>query len=130
MAYRKVPPPVRDLETGCLIWQGALNPKGYPYHAVYRRFYEQAKGPIPPGMVIDHVWERGCRHKSCVEPEHLEAVTRVENIKRGYAARGLTDACGKGHPYTPENTLVKAKGRACRTCQREYRQNHYKKTSN
>jgi hypothetical protein len=124
---RMVPPPVRNHETGCLLWQGKLQPNGYPAGA-HRRAYAKAHGPIPPGMSIDHRYDLGCRFKHCIEPTHLEAVPLIENIRRSYAARGLVDACGKGHAYTSENTLTKKRGRQCRICQREYRRNHYRKS--
>lgn len=122
-----IPSPVRNPETGCLLYQGKLQPNGYPSGA-HRRAYVKAFGPIPEGLTIDHRWDLGCRYKHCIEPTHLEAVTRIENIRRSYAARGLANACTKGHEYTPENTLVKKNGRACKACQREHRRRHYEKT--
>jgi excisionase family DNA binding protein len=44
----------------------------------HRFAYEQARGPIPAGLTIDHL----CANKRCVRPEHLEAVTSVENVRR------------------------------------------------
>ena len=71
--------------TGCWIWAGDLNPGGYGklprFHLLYRYAYEIAKGPIPKGLVIDHV----CKIKSCINPTHLEAVTDYENVRRGFA---------------------------------------------
>jgi hypothetical protein len=130
MVYRKIPEPVRDEETGCLLWQGKVQPNGYPCRA-HRRAYIKAKGPVPPGMTIDHVWELGCRYKHCIEPTHLEAVPLVENIRRAQVHRTrkpLASTCRKGHEFTPENTLWrKKKGRTCRACQREYRRAHYER---
>ena len=75
---------------GCWLWQGALNHKGYgSFHArgksyyPHRWSYEYHKGPIPDGMVIDHL----CRVRHCVNPEHLEAVTLGENTIRGHIYR-------------------------------------------
>jgi HNH endonuclease len=45
----------------------------------HRAFYEMHRGPIPEGLVIDH----RCRNRACVNPEHLEPVTRGENMRRG-----------------------------------------------
>lgn len=45
----------------------------------HRWFYEQARGPIPPGYQLDHL----CRNRACVNPEHLEVVTRRTNARRG-----------------------------------------------
>lgn len=81
-----------DPETGCHIWQGATNNKGYgtkldpatgKLALVHRLAYEEVYGPIPEGLVIDHVKARRCRHKTCINPDHLEPVTVAENNRRG-----------------------------------------------
>ncbi len=77
--------------TGCWHWTGAKTDKGYGRfylngnkHA-HRISYELLIGPIPNGLVIDHL----CRNPSCVNPAHLEPVTHVENVKRGdHVAKG------------------------------------------
>jgi len=47
----------------------------------HRLAYERARGPIPDGLVIDHL----CRNRWCCNPDHLEAVTNEENILRGFS---------------------------------------------
>lgn len=42
----------------------------------HRVYYEQAKGPIPQGLQIDHL----CRMPACVNAEHLEAVTAAQKF--------------------------------------------------
>ena len=42
-----------------------------------------ANGPIPAGMVIDHL----CRNRNCVRPDHLEVVTPAQNTRRGVPAK-------------------------------------------
>jgi hypothetical protein len=75
--------------------------------------YELLVGPIPAGLVIDHL----CRVPSCMNPAHLEPVTNAENIRRGYAARGLLTHCSKGHELTPESTYARDRGyRRCKQC--------------
>lgn len=75
-------------------------------------------GPVPEGLVIDHVYARGCRRRDCVNPGHLEAVTNAENQRRGEPARRTH--CPRGHEYTPENTsYTSGTGRTCVICNRQ-----------
>ncbi len=53
-------------------------PNGKMVYA-HRHYFEQAFGPIPSDRQIDHL----CRVRPCVNPDHLEFVTQVENIRRG-----------------------------------------------
>lgn len=76
-------------ETGCWEWQRGIGPDGYGHAkrngvqgGAHRYYYEQAKGPIPDGLEIDHL----CRNRACVNPDHLEAVTRSVNASRARAA--------------------------------------------
>lgn len=75
-----------DPATGCWLWTGATNGSGYGMIGVgqrkkyvHRAAYELARGPIPDGLVIDHL----CRIPICCSPAHLEAVTNRENTLRG-----------------------------------------------
>lgn len=83
-------------------WRGALNtnygksPDGYgtfDHQQAHRWAYEHWVGPIPDGLIIDHV----CRVTNCVNPAHLEPVTYLENARRGIAARGPGMADPFGH---------------------------------
>lgn len=110
---------------GCWLWTGPthhgygqIGVKGKIYR-VHRYAYELEIGPIPDGMVIDHL----CRVRHCVNPAHLEPVTVRENTLRGVGPSALAATqthCWRGHEYTPENTYIHAsKGdRRCRTCKR------------
>lgn len=112
-------------ETNCTVWIGSTNNKGYGLISVngkaqlaHRVAYEAEFGPIPDGMVIDHL----CRVRNCVNPMHLEAVTVTENNRRGRSARTLQagDTCINGHLLTTSAEIyVKPTGvTECRECRR------------
>jgi hypothetical protein len=70
----------------CWLWIAATGRFGYGQFwsknkmvSVHRFSYELCKGKIPKGMVLDHL----CRVRHCVNPEHLEVVTGLENSRRG-----------------------------------------------
>lgn len=110
---------VTDTDTGCRLWTGQVNNWGYGVvsiggikYAAQRVFYELLVGPIPDGMVIDHT----CRVHECVNVEHMQVVTRGENIALG---RLRNTHCRNGHLYDDENTQYSAQGwRMCRVCVR------------
>ncbi len=54
--------------------------------SAHRFAYESLVGPVPAGLELDHL----CRVKGCVNPEHLEVVTRGENVRRAMEARPKT----------------------------------------
>lgn len=81
-------------ENGCMLWLGKPRKDGYAIFSLnrwpilaHRIAYELAYGPVPDGLQVDHVKSRGCRHRHCVAPAHLEAVTQRENIRRGNAGK-------------------------------------------
>lgn len=123
--------------TGCWLWTGAIDTNGYgiwldydleggprlarrrPANTVcHRVLYEMAYGPVPEGLQVDHI----CMNASCINPSHLEAVTRAENMRRRrLMARAIlgkelpekykTRKCQEGHTLPPRR-------RACPTCRR------------
>lgn len=116
----------------CWLWTGWLTDGGYgrwratraakslPAHRVA---YEIAHGPVPAGLVIDHL----CRVRRCVNPAHLEAVTFAENVRRGIsfsAINGRRRACPQGHEYDRRNGR-----RRCLACEtgskRQYVERHH-----
>jgi hypothetical protein len=107
-------------DNGCWLWTGAVQSRGYGsigLHGrsllVHRLAYEQAHGPVPFGMQVDHL----CRVKRCCNPAHLEAVTPKVNLARAAAA---VTHCPQGHAYDAANTYVKAGSRQCRACRNDY----------
>lgn len=120
-------------EHGCLVWPGATSQAGYAVVAVlqsdgsrrnrklHRLAYLHRVGPIPDGLVLDHVRARGCRSRACCNTAHLEAVTQRENVLRGdgMAARAAAKThCPAGHGYTNKNTYRYRGMRYCRACRR------------
>ena len=50
----------------------------------HRVAWELLHGPIPDGMVLDHDNQQfGCGNPLCVNPDHLQLVTRAVNKQRG-----------------------------------------------
>jgi hypothetical protein len=111
---------------GCWTWTTGTTPAGYATinvrgktFYVHRFMYELERGPIPPGLELDHL----CRNRACCNPLHLEAVSRSENIVRGIlpiqnTARRRT-RCPLGHALSGDNLYIKPKTgqRICRCCQ-------------
>lgn len=105
----------------CLMWTAATR-NGYGIFWDGRRMvkahrwsYELVHGPIPSGLVIDHL----CRNTSCVNPVHLEAVTDRENILRGVgpsAEHARKTTCKRGHPFDYLRKDPKRGRRQCRVC--------------
>jgi len=115
----------------CWTWKGNLWGRGYGRFGVggksqmaHRWLYIQVFGPLPKGKQLDHL----CRNRLCVNPAHLEPVTRKENILRGVcpsAVNARKTHCPQGHPLSGENLRSKSLPRGrdgvmrlCRTCQR------------
>lgn len=76
--------------TPCWVWQRSKNPNGYGNLRVdkklllaHRWSYERHVGPIPVGLELDHL----CRVRACVNPGHLEPVTRTQHARRALQVR-------------------------------------------
>lgn len=129
-----------DPATGCWLWIGYIMPNGYGLISVggraggmqlaHRVSYELHVGSIPEGMTLDHVKERGCLFRHCVNWQHLEPVTRGENVMRGsgFAPKNAAKThCPKGHPYSGDNLYFDDGYRKCRICSRERCRSYRKK---
>jgi hypothetical protein len=112
-----------DPNSGCWLWTGRVKNNGYATMGVktgaiwktmhaHRISYEIFAGPIPAGMDLDHK----CRVRCCVNPAHLEPVSRSENLRRSPLMNrmGQKIACPKGHFYSGTNNRG---GRICHKCQ-------------
>lgn len=83
-------------DAGCWLWQGRVDANGYgkaydptepPGRRVdwaHRVSYRAHVGEIPSGLHIDHL----CCTRQCINPAHLEAVTRGENMRRAVERSG------------------------------------------
>lgn len=118
----------------CWIWIAAKTSRGYGNftvggrsgrnHTAHRFAYELANGAVADGLDLDHL----CRVRACVNPTHLEPVTRRENLLRGetiVARNSAKTHCPHGHEYTPENTYVRDGSRNCRQCRRQRERAYY-----
>lgn len=109
----------------CWEWTGRKQTAGYGQTfvggrgvVVHRLAYEHLVGPIPDGLVLDHL----CRNRTCVNPAHLEPVSNKDNILRGVGPSAINARkthCRRGHEFTPENTYRRPSApqkRHCRIC--------------
>jgi hypothetical protein len=130
----------------CLIWLGPST-NGYGRvtggsrkgQRAHRAAWEIANGPIPEGMTIDHL----CRVRLCLNPDHMELVTREENARRAPRSRSprgaqersagpldVGDTCVRSHLIASEDELYRNPKNpsaltACRHCLRENARNRH-----
>lgn len=112
----------RGYGTKCWVWQGATDRDGYPHMQVrirpgvkrlrraQRVVHEEYLGPIPEGYEVDHL----CHVIQCLNPEHLEAVTPEENLRRRRIKTKTDTHCSNGHDAVHRNAYGH-----CKMCKRE-----------
>ena len=112
-------------DTHCWDWIGAKNWLQYgvlyvrgKFYFAHRLSYMLFKGYLPKDLVTDHL----CRNYSCVNPDHLEAVSQGINASRGTGFSAINKAkkyCPYGHLLAGDNLIkceISRGKRACRTC--------------
>lgn len=108
--------------TECLLWAARRNNGGYGQFKIngkrvlaHRWIYEQCLGKVQKGLDLDHL----CRVRHCVNPLHLEPVTRKENLNRSPIHKKAVGQNGKKNGKNnglnsrkyklPEGTSMKGK---------------------
>jgi hypothetical protein len=114
-----------EITPTCWVWTACLNSHGYGKFAIrtstaypaHRLAYETLIGKIPKDKQIDHL----CRNRKCVNPEHMEAVTVQENLKRGFGPAAINRRkliCKRSHPPSNWHVVRTTGSRECRLCRR------------
>jgi hypothetical protein len=110
----------------CWLWEGGARDGKGRYAGIYfngktrlghRLAWMMWRGNIPGELTVDHK----CRTTFCVNPHHLQLLTREANTvaDHGRGDRpGARTECAKGHSYDEENTYIepKTRWRQCVTC--------------
>jgi hypothetical protein len=122
---------IEPLPSGCWRWTGCISRAGYGRVRVggtkgklwqaHRAVYEHYRGPVADGLELDHL----CRNRWCVNPDHVEPVSHVINVRRGESRTMViqrSGTCIRGHDRSTE-TSYSRKGwvSRCRACRRELR---------
>ena len=119
-----------DAVTGCWNWTGAISAGKYGsifyegrMQKAHRVMWRLLRGEIAGGLDLDHL----CRNTACINPNHLEPVTRSENLRRSplMDRNSKRTHCKRGHEFTPENTRVRSSSghRTCIACMDMHRRN-------
>lgn len=106
----------------CWHWVGARDTNGYGVFnkgrilgRAHRVAFELLVGPIPEGIVLDHL----CRNTQCCNPDHLDPVTQTENMRRSHSPamrRYRADTCIRGHSLLEAYIRRDNGQRICRHC--------------
>lgn len=127
-----------DPETGCWVWVGPQDSRGYgvfyphlddglQHHLlVHRLAYELGIGELPFGYHVHHK----CQRKTCCNPSHLEPLNPNEHGRAEAVLRDIRTHCSYGHAFTAENTAWSKRGRRkCRECARLWKKKIHSETT-
>lgn len=124
----------------CIQWHKSLNDRGYGQEfyngkntKAHRAEWMRVNGSIPEGFVLDHICHNEaakagecaggwtCKHRACVNLEHLQLVSQSENVLSGMHSIDVKESCPKGHSYKDErNIMIRKSGkRECAECNRQ-----------
>ena len=119
-------------QSDCTRWSGShrksdgrpiIDPGPHPRYA-YRVLWEEAHGPLDPGVLLHHT----CENAWCINIDHLAPLTRAEHAlehgKGGDWGQADKTHCPAGHAYNETNTYryERKNGsveRQCKTCRAE-----------
>jgi hypothetical protein len=133
------------IDEDCMLWTGVKTPDGYGYIKqmdsrstqprksktifVHRLAYQNAFGDIPESMVVDHICHdpatcQGgitCKHRSCINPEHLKLSTHLENRVRSVMSSSVKGMCRNNlHEWSEDNVKTWKSGKkVCAACHKE-----------
>lgn len=116
-----------QVEGDCWVWQASKTKGGYGNFTLctngkkrwimaHRWAYLSMIADIPDGLDLDHL----CRNRACVNPYHLDPVTRKVNLKRGKRRTYARPThCPQQHPYSGRNVRLSPSGtQICVICAR------------
>lgn len=124
----------------CIKWHLYIHNNGYgqanikgtsgKHMNAHRWVWIQANGPISKNMVVDHIchteamakgeciggWQ--CKHRSCVNLDHLRLVTQQVNVIAGLHNIDNRTLCNNGHTFEGNIMIRKSGKRECAECNR------------
>lgn len=110
---------IRYKGTDCWGYAGKKDPSGYGHFAIsgsarpaHCMSYELSVGEVPDGYDVHHK----CDNPGCINPYHLEALTRAEHVAKTTGHFKNRTHCKRGHEFTEENTRFYNGFRTCRRC--------------
>jgi len=102
-----------DPDTECWLWQGTKDRNGYglvnrdssPEHVAHRYVYRELRGPIADGIELHHRCPSG-PNPSCVNPDHLDPLTKLEHMTTDGRLAALKSAAEARGWISPRSTKL------------------------